>query len=159
MVRVDTGADVNCMNEKTSMKFCQKYNFLYAPMRYRILETQLVVVGLLGVAHYGKLEVFSLIELSSVGLNMVNHFKHVYPWRWIWLYDSIFINVGVIIILGALNKVGLLGGSLLALAHFVEMSNFMAVFALGILGRTPLPWLMFMFFHISCPCPPSLGVF
>ena len=59
--------------------------------------------------------------------------------------DSIFINVGVIIILGALNKVGLLGGSFLALAHFVEMSDFMTVFALAILGRTPLPWLVFMF--------------
>ena len=64
------------------------------------------------------------------------------------LVVSIFINVGVVIILGALNKVGSLGGSLLALAYFVEMSNFMAVFALGILGilgRTPFPWLVFMF--------------
>ena len=82
---------------------------------------------------------------SSVGLNMINHFKHIYPWRWIWLSDSIFINVGVIFVLGALNKVGLLGGSLLALAHFVEMSNFMASFALGILGWTPLSWLVFLF--------------
>ena len=57
----------------------------------------------------------------------------------------IFINVSVIIILGALNKVRLLGGSFLALAHFAEMSNFMAVFALGILGWTPLPWLVVLF--------------
>ena len=59
-VRVDTGADFNCMNEKTfnelfpevqlsvcpheiqnSMNFFLKYNFLYAPMRYRISEIQL----------------------------------------------------------------------------------------------------------------------
>ena len=76
---------------------------------------------------------------------MVNHFKHIYPWRWIWLSDSIFINVVVIIILGALNKVGSLVGSFLALAHFVEMSNFVSFFAFGILGRTPLSQLVFMF--------------
>ena len=104
-----------------------------------------VVLGPSGVAHYGKFEVFSLIESSSVGLNMINHFKHIYPWRWIWLSDSIFINVGVIIILGGLNKVGSLGGSLLALAYFVEMSNFITFFALGILGRTPLPQLVLIF--------------
>ena len=39
VVRVDTGADVNCMNEKTFHEIFLKYNFLYAPMRYRILET------------------------------------------------------------------------------------------------------------------------
>ena len=104
-----------------------------------------VVVGPSGVACYGKFEVFSLIKFSSVGLNMVNHFKHIYPLGWIGLSDSIFIDVGVIIVLEALNKVGLLGGSFLALAHFVEMSNFMAVYALGILGRTPLPWLVVLF--------------
>ena len=77
---------------------------------------------------------------------LVNHFKHIYRWRWIWLSDSIFINVGVIIIiLGALNKVSLLGGSFLALAHFVEMSNFVTFFAFGILGRTPVSLLVFMF--------------
>ena len=108
-------------------------------------DHEVVVVGPLSVAHYGKFEVLSLIEFSSVGLNMINHFKHIYPWRWIGLSDSIFINVGVIIILGILNKVGSLGGSFLALAHFVEMSNFMAVFALSILSRTPLSQLVFMF--------------
>ena len=77
-----------------------------------------VVVGPSGMAHYGKFEVFSFIEFSSVGLNMINHFKHIYPWRWIRLSDSIFINVGVIVFLGALNKVGLLG-DFFALAHFV----------------------------------------
>ena len=103
-----------------------------------------VVVGSLGMARYGRFEVLSLIKSSSVGLNMINHFKHIYPW-WIWLSDSIFINVGVIIILGSLNKVGPLVGSLLALAHFVEMSNFMTSLALGILGWTPLSWLVFLF--------------
>ena len=108
-------------------------------------DQEVVVVGPLGVACYGKFEVFFLIELSSVGLNMINHFKHIYPWRWIGLSDSIFINVGIIIVLGALNKASSLGGCFLALAHFVEMSNFIAVFALGILGRTPLFQLVFMF--------------
>ena len=41
VIRVHTGADVNCMNEKTFNDFFQKYNSLYVPMRYRTLETQL----------------------------------------------------------------------------------------------------------------------
>ena len=102
-------------------------------------------VGPSGVAHYGEVEVFSLIEFSSVGLIMINYFKHIYPCRWIWLSDSIFINVGVIIILGALNKVGLLGGSFLTLAYFVEMSKFMTSLALGILSWALLFWLVFLF--------------
>ena len=40
VVRVDTGADVNCMNEKTFKRPFPKVNFLYVPMRYRTLETQ-----------------------------------------------------------------------------------------------------------------------
>ena len=110
-------------------------------LSFFIFWKNVVVVGPLGVACYGKLEVISLIASSSVGLIMINHFKHIYPW-WIWLSDSIFISVGVIIIL---NKVGSLGGSLLALANFVEMSNFMTFFALGILSSAPLPQLVFMF--------------
>ena len=43
VVRADTGADVNCMNEH-SMNFFLKYNFLFAPMRYRISEIQLQAV-------------------------------------------------------------------------------------------------------------------
>ena len=41
VVRVDTGADVNCMNEKTFNELFPEENFLYAPTRYRTLETQL----------------------------------------------------------------------------------------------------------------------
>ena len=41
VVRVDTGADVNCWNEKTFNELFRKYNFLFAPMRYRISEIQL----------------------------------------------------------------------------------------------------------------------
>ena len=41
VVRVDTGADVNCMNEKTFSELFLKCNFLHAPMRYKILENQL----------------------------------------------------------------------------------------------------------------------
>ena len=108
-------------------------------------DNNVVVLGSLRVACYGKFEVFSFIELSTVGFNMVNHFKHIYPWWWIWLSDSIFINVGVIIILGGLNKVGLLGGSFLALTHLVEISYFVTLLAFSILGWKPLPWLVFMF--------------
>ena len=103
-------------------------------------NNNVMVIGPSGVACYGKYEVFSLIEFSSVDLRMINYFKHIYPGRWIWLSYSIFIDVGVIIILGALNKVGSLCGSFLALAHFVEMSNFMTGFAL--LGWAPLSWLV-----------------
>ena len=39
VVRVDTGADVNCMNEKTFKKLFPKMK-LSVPMRYRTLETQ-----------------------------------------------------------------------------------------------------------------------
>ena len=41
VVRVDTGADINCMNETTFKELPPEVNFLYASMRYRILETQL----------------------------------------------------------------------------------------------------------------------
>ena len=116
-----------------------------------------VVVGSSGVVHYGKFEVFYLIEFYSVGLNMIDHFKHIYPWRWIWLSDSIFINVGVIIILGALNKVGSLGGSFLA--HFVENIQFCDMLCtwyswqgIFVLAGGPV-------FHISYTYPPSLVVF
>ena len=97
----------------------------------------------LGVAGYGEFKMLS----SLVGLNMVNWLKHIYPW-WIWLSDSIFIDVGVIIILGGLNKIGSLFSSFLGLAYLVEISNFMAVFALCILGWTLLSWLVFCFPHL-----------
>ena len=48
VVRVDTGANVNCMNEKTFNELFLKWSFLYAPMRYRILETQLQTFSILG---------------------------------------------------------------------------------------------------------------
>ena len=38
-VRVDTGADVNCMNEKTFRRLFPKWSFLYVPTIYKILET------------------------------------------------------------------------------------------------------------------------
>ena len=41
VVRVDTGADVNCMNEKTFRRLFPKVKLLYAPTRYRTLETRL----------------------------------------------------------------------------------------------------------------------
>ena len=78
-----------------------------------------------------KFEVLPLHELSLVGLNMANYLKHIYLW-WIWLSDSILICVVIIIILGALSNVDSLFRLLPALAYAVEMSNFMADFALGI---------------------------
>ena len=41
VVRVDTGADVNCMNEKTFNELFPEVQLSVAPMRYRILEIQL----------------------------------------------------------------------------------------------------------------------
>ena len=41
VVRVDTRADVNCMNEKTFKELFLEVKLLYAPMRYRTLETLL----------------------------------------------------------------------------------------------------------------------
>ena len=41
IVRVDTGADVNCMNEKTFNELFPEVQLLYVTMRYGILETQL----------------------------------------------------------------------------------------------------------------------
>ena len=115
-------------------------------------DHNVVLVGPLRVACYGKFEMFLFIELSPVGFNMVNHLKHIYPWWWIWLSDSIFINVDVIIILGGLHEVSPQGGSFFVLTHLVEMSNFVTLLAFGILGWTPFPWLVFMFsrlMHLS----------
>ena len=43
VVRVDAGADVNCMNEKTFKRFFPKVKLSVCPMRYRTLETQLQI--------------------------------------------------------------------------------------------------------------------
>ena len=57
----------------------------------------------------------------------------------------IFINVGVIIILGSLNKIGSLFSSFVGLAYLLEMSNFMVVLALCILSWTLMSWLVIWF--------------
>ena len=76
----------------------------------------------IGVFGNWELEVLSLWSLG--GFNMVNYLKHIYPWL-IWLYHSIFIDVGVIIILGwCLDEIGSLSGPFLGLAYFVEVSYF-----------------------------------
>ena len=41
VVRVDTGADVNCMNEKTFNELFPEVKLSVCPTRYRTLETQL----------------------------------------------------------------------------------------------------------------------
>ena len=41
VVRVDTGADVKCMNEKTINELFPEVQLSVCPMRYRILEIQL----------------------------------------------------------------------------------------------------------------------
>ena len=94
-----------------------------------------VLVGSLVVFGDWELEVLSLWSLG--GFNMVNYLKPIYPW-WIWLSHSIFINVGVIIIMGwCLDKIGSLG-FFLGLAYFVEVSYFVTVLALCILSWTLL---------------------
>ena len=109
------------------------------------------------MAGYGKFEVFSLHEFSSVGLNMVNYLKHIYPW-WIWLSDSILINVVVVIVLAALSNVNSLFRLPFALAYTVEMSNFMTSLVLGILSWA-LVLAGVLVFHISYAYPPIPGGF
>ena len=83
----------------------------------------MVVVGALRVACYWELQVLPVIELSPVGFNMVNCLKHIYPW-WIWFSNTIFIDVGVIIVIWGLNKFGSLFGSFLALANTMKVYYF-----------------------------------
>ena len=95
------------------------------------------------MAGYGKFEVFSL-HSSSVGLNMINKHKNIYPW-WIWLSASFSLMWVSSSFWGGLNKIGSLFSSFLGLTYLVEMFNFMAVLALGILGWTLLSWLVIWF--------------
>ena len=82
---------------------------------------------------------------------MINHSNHAYPW-WIGLSVPKFINMGFLILLVDLSQSHLLSGSLFALAHFVEMSYIVILLTLGILCRTLLPWLVFIF-----PTPHALA--
>ena len=95
------------------------------------------------MARYWELQVLPFIELSPVGFNMINCLKHIYPW-WIWLSDSILIYMVVIIVLG-LSNVNSRLGPFLALAHTVEVSNFVACLALSILGWAFLSQLVLFF--------------
>ena len=140
---ISWGHTESCISRKSSLKVSLIHAVDISTSIHS--DHDVVVVRRLRVAHYGKFEVFPFIELSPVGFNMINHFKHIYPWWWIWLSDSIFINVGVIIILGDCCEVNPLGGSFLALANLVELFYFVTFLALGILGWTPLSWLVFMF--------------
>ena len=138
---ISWGHTESCTSGKSSLKvFIHTVDISTSIHPYN----DVVVVGPSRVAHYGKFELFPFIELSPVGFNMIIHFKHIYPW-WIWLSVSKFINVGVILIFGHCGKVSPLGGSLLALANFVEVSYFVTFLALGILGLTPLSWLVVWF--------------
>ena len=102
----------------------------------------MVFVGSLGVCGNWEVKVFSL--WSPGGSNMINYLKHIYPW-WIWLSHSIFINVGVIIILGwCLDKIGSLC-PFPGLAYLVEVSYFATVLTLCILNWTFLSWLVLWF--------------
>ena len=102
----------------------------------------MVLVGSLGLCGNWLFDVLSL--WSPVGSNMINYLKHIYPW-WIWLSDSIFVNVGVIIILGwCLDKIGSLA-SFLGLAYLVEVSYFVTVLTLGIFGWIFLSQLVLWF--------------
>ena len=99
----------------------------------------MVLVGSPGECVNWELKVFSL--WSPGGSNMVNYLKHIYSW-WIWLSDSIFIDVGVIFTLQwHLDKISSLA-SFLGLAYLVEVSYFVTFLALCILGWTFLSWLV-----------------
>ena len=72
---------------------------------------------------------------------MINNLKHIYH-RWVGLSNSIFIDVSVLFCLRwCLDKIGSLG-SFLRLVYLIEVSNFVAILALGILGWTFLAWLV-----------------
>ena len=108
---------------------------------------EVVVVRPTRVAHYGEFEVFSLIEGSPVCIYMINNSNHIYLW-WIRLSVPKFTNISFLILLVVLDYSNSLGSSLLPFcchAYFVEMSYFVTGFALGILCRTRLPWLVFTF--------------
>ena len=78
---------------------------------------------------------------------MVNYLKHIYH-RWVGLPDSILIDVSVLFCLTcSLGKIGSLG-SFLRLAYLIEMSNFVALLALCILGCTFLAWLVLWLPHL-----------
>ena len=111
-------------------------------------DHEVVVVELSRVACYGESEVFSLIEGTPVGIYMIHYPNHIYL-RWVGLPVSKFIHMGVIIILRGLSELNLVGGSsFLALAHFVKMSNFVTLLALGILCRTLCPGWCSSFPHL-----------
>ena len=93
----------------------------------------MVLVGSPGVYVNWEFKVLSLWSLG--GSNMVNYLTHIYHW-WIWLPDSILVDVGVICILGwCLNKISSLA-SFLGLAYLVEVSYFVEFLTLHILGCT-----------------------
>ena len=103
----------------------------------------MVFAGSLGVFGDWELEVLSLWPLG--GSNMISYLKHIYP-RWIWLSHSIFIDVGVIFILGwCLDKIGSLSGPFLGLAYLMEVFYFVTVFTLCILSWTFLSQLVVWF--------------
>ena len=99
----------------------------------------MVLLGSPGVYIDWEFKVLSPWSLS--GSNMVNYLKHIYH-MWIWLPDSIFIDMGVIFILGwCLDKIGSLA-SFLGLAYLVEVSYFVTFLALCIFGWTFLSELV-----------------
>ena len=102
----------------------------------------MVLVRSSGVYINWKLEVFLLWSLD--GSNMVNYLKHIYH-GWIGLPDSILIDVSVLLTLRwCLDKI-CSPASFLGLAYLVEVSYFVALLALCILGCTLLSWLALWF--------------
>ena len=82
------------------------------------------------------LPLLASIWLTSLNIFTLGGFGCLTPYSLMWVSSSS---------LGGLNKIGSLFSSFLGLAYLVEMSNFMAVFALCILGWTLLSWPMFLF--------------
>ena len=106
-----------------------------------------VAVGPSRVVCYRKFEVFSFIELSPVGFNMINY--HIYPW---------FINLGVISFWGfgqaeASGWISSCSGKLCGNVLFCDTPctwySLQDTFALACVHVS----------YISCTCPTSLGVF
>ena len=96
----------------------------------------MVFVGPLGWLAMGNLRCFpsilpllASIWLTSLNIFTLGGFGCLTPFSLMWVSSSFW---------GGLNKIGSLFGSFLGLAYLVKMSNYMAVFAICILGWTLL---------------------
>ena len=88
VVRVDTGADVNCMNEKTFKKLFPEVKLLYVPMRYRTLETRLQTSFALTCISGEKS--IKILLLSPTPMTAPIYLAMEQPSEWVYCYQTIW---------------------------------------------------------------------